>query len=275
MAYYKYKRVSTKVQTEKYGLEVQEEEISKYCTSNNIDLSGEYTDGGISGATDDMEDELTRPGLNELLSVLQKGDKIIVLNTSRLWRNDTSKVIIRRELMKAGADVISIEQPTYSIYSKDPNDFLINSILETLDMYDKMLIVRKLYNGRRVKAIKAGSKACGSAPIGYKWSDREIEIDIEKSEVVIDIFISFIRIRSLTRLAEYCKEKGYKSLQGNDFSKQSLKHILTNDFYVGVSTFGGMKSKGTQPTFITDELFNEVQVIMGRPTKIKIERYNL
>ena len=269
MAYYKYKRVSTKSQTEKYGLEVQEEMVEKYCSENNIDLSGEYTDGGISGATDDMEDELTRPGLNELLSVLQKGDKIIVLNTSRLWRNDTSKVIIRRELMKVGADVISVEQPTYSIYSKDPNDFLINSILEILDMYDKMLIVRKLYNGRRVKAIKAGTKACGSAPIGYKWSDREIEIDVEKSETVIDIFVSFLRLRSLTRLAEYCKEKGYKSLQGNDFSKQALKHILTNDFYVGISTFGGVKSKGTQPVFISIDLFNEVQGIMGRPSVSK------
>ena len=266
MAYYKYKRVSTKSQTEKYGLEVQEEEVAKYCAANNIELSGEYTDGGISGATDDMEDELTRPGLNELMSVLQKGDKIIVLNTSRLWRNDTSKVIIRRELIKVGADVISVEQPTYSIYSKDPNDFLINSILEILDMYDKMLIVRKLYNGRRVKAIKTGTKACGSAPIGYKWNDREIEIDIEKSEIVIDIFVSYVRLRSLTRLAEYCKEKGYQSSQGNDFSKQALRHILTNDFYVGISTFGGVKSKGTQPTFITAELFNAAQEIMGRPT---------
>ena len=273
MAYYEYKRVSTKSQTEKYGLEVQADEIKKYCAEKNIDLSGEYTDGGISGATDDMDDELTRPGLNELLSILQKGDKIIVLNTSRLWRNDTSKVIIRRELMKVGADVISIEQPTYSIYSKDPNDFLINSILEILDMYDKMLIVRKLYNGRRVKAVKAGAKACGSAPIGYKWHDREIEIDIEKFEIVIDIFVSYVNLRSLTRLAEYCKGKGYKSLQGNDFSKQALKHILTNDFYVGISTFGGVKSNGTQPTFITADLFNEVQEIMGKPT-VKVRNMN-
>lgn len=42
--------------------------------------------------------------------------------------------------------------------------------------------------------------------------------------------ISYIRIYSLTRLAEYCKKKGYKTLQGNDFSKQALKSILTNDF---------------------------------------------
>ena len=266
MAYYKYKLVSTKSQTEKYGLEVQEEQIAQYCSKNSLDLSGEYIDGGISGATDDMDDELTRPGLNELLSVLKKGDKIIVLNTSRLWRNDTSKVIIRRELMKVGADVISVEQPTYSIYSKDPNDFLINSILEILDMYDKMLIVRKLYNGRRVKAIKSGSKACGSAPIGYKWIDRKIDIDIERAEIVLDIFISFIRLRSLSRLVDYCKAKGYKTLKGNDFSKQALRVILINDFYIGICTFGGVKTKGTHPVFITLEIFNTVRVIMGLPT---------
>ncbi len=40
MAYYKHKRVSTKSQTEKYGLEVQDEEVAKYCAANNIELSG-------------------------------------------------------------------------------------------------------------------------------------------------------------------------------------------------------------------------------------------
>lgn len=260
MKYYGYYRVSTGTQVEKgQGLSTQYDGIDGWAATNNVEIAAYFHDDGVSGTI------LERDGLTELLSVLSKGDYIVVLNTSRLWRDDFVKAMVQHTLKKIGANIISIEQPTYSIYTKDPAEFLTNGILELLDQYTRLEVNMKLAKGRRTKALH-GTKACGSAPIGYKWSDREIGIDVEKSEVVIDIFTSFVRIRSLTRLSEYCKEKGYQSLQGNNFSKQALRHILTNDFYVGISTFGGVKSKGTQPTFITVEMFNEVQTIMGKPT---------
>lgn len=257
--YYGYYRVSTGTQVEKgQGLDTQHDGIDEWASTNHVKITAYFHDDGVSGTI------LERDGLTELLSVLSKGDYIVVLNTSRLWRDDFVKAMVQHTLKKIGANIISIEQPKYSIYTKDPAEFLTNGILELLDQYTRLEVNMKLAKGRRTKALH-GTKACGSAPIGYKWSDREIEIDVEKSEIVIDIFVSFLRLRSLTRLAEYCKEKGYKSLQGNDFSKQALKHILTNDFYIGISTFGGVKSKGTQPVFISIDLFNEVQGIMGRP----------
>lgn len=258
-----YRRVSTQTQTEKYGLEVQREEIEKYAKEHGIEITEWYEDDGISGATDDSTLDINRPGMSALLSSLTENDKIIVLNTSRLWRNDTSKVLIRHELAKVHADIVSIEQPNYTIYYKDPNDFLINSILEILDEYDKLLITRKLANGRRAKA-HSGTKGCGSAPIGYRWHDADIEIDVENSVIVTDVFRAYVELKSFGRVAEYCKLKGYKTLQGNDFSKQAVKNILQNDFYVGVVTHAGKKYRGTQPTFITTELYNTVQIMMGR-----------
>ena len=50
-------------------------------------------------------------------------DYVVVLNTNRLWRSDIVKVLIHREFNKYQVDVKSIEQPNYSIYKKDPNDF--------------------------------------------------------------------------------------------------------------------------------------------------------
>lgn len=259
MKYYGYYRVSTGTQVEKgQGLDTQHDGIDEWANKNNVSIASYFHDDGVSGTI------LDRDGLTDLLSVLSKDDRIVVLNTSRLWRDDFVKAMVQHTLKKIGADIISIEQPTYSIYTKDPAEFLTNGILELLDQYTRLEVNMKLAKGRRTKALH-GTKACGSAPIGYKWSDREIEVDVANSEIVIDIFVSFVRLRSLTRLAEYCKEKGYKTLQGNNFSKQALRHILTNDFYVGVSTFGGVKSEGTQSVFITIEVFNEVQAIMGRP----------
>lgn len=69
---------------------------------------------------------------------------------------------------------MSVEQPTYSIYTKDPNDFLINGMMELLDQYERMSINLKLARGRKQKA-KTGVRGCGNTPIGYKWKHDGVE----------------------------------------------------------------------------------------------------
>lgn len=143
-----YVRVSTQGQVKDgYSLAYQTEEIQRYCVRHNLELLDIYKDEGISGAKVD-EDELTieREGLQEMLSDLKWRDVkyIVVLNTSRLWRADIVKVLIQRELKRHQVDVKAIEQPQYSIYAHDPNDFLVNGMMELLDQYQRLEIALKL-----------------------------------------------------------------------------------------------------------------------------------
>lgn len=151
-----YVRVSTQGQVKDgYSLAYQTEEIQRYCVRHNLELLDIYKDEGISGAKVD-EDELTieREGLQEMLSDLKWRDvkHIVVLNTSRLWRVDIVKVLIQRELKRHQVDVKAIEQSQYSIYAHDPNDFLVNGMMELLDQYQRLEIALKLSRGRRKKA---------------------------------------------------------------------------------------------------------------------------
>ncbi len=155
-----YIRVSTKNQVrEGYSLSYQRDEILKYCKTNNLELVGIYEDAGISGAKVD-EDGLTvdREGLQELLCAINGTNitHVVVLNTSRIWRSDMVKVLIHRELKKYQVDITSIEQPSYSIYTHDPNDFLVNGMLELLDQYQRLEIALKLGRGRNRKAKQGG-----------------------------------------------------------------------------------------------------------------------
>lgn len=155
-----YVRVSTKGQVKDgYSLAYQVEEIERYCKEHDLELLHIYKDEGISGAKVD-EDGLTidRQGLQELLASLQVQEVqyVIVLNTSRLWRADMVKVLVQRELKRNNVDVKAIEQPNYSIYVHDPNDFLINGMMELLDQYQRLEIALKLGRGRRKKAQQGG-----------------------------------------------------------------------------------------------------------------------
>lgn len=257
MAIYAYYRVSTQTQAENNGVEMQVAEVEKYCTENGITLTGDFCDEGISGTIAD------RDGLNDLLATLEKDDKVIVQNTSRLWRNDSVKVMVHHEMKKIGAEIISIEQPTYSIYSKDPNDFLFNGMMELLDQYERMTISMKLAKGRKARA-KTGNKPCGTAPFGYKWHDNEIEVDYNNNLIVSDIFYNYLELRSLTKLKIYCDSKGYKTATGKDFSKQGLSNIIKNDFYIGVVTYAGKKTNGAHEAIVDEEIFTKANEILGR-----------
>lgn len=125
MAYYGYMRVSTETQAEHgYGLDAQKTEIEKYAAKNGLEVTEFFTDAGVSGAAKDTADDneaiSKRAGLLDLLATVNEGDTVIVLNTSRLWRSDVTKVLIRREMMKRRAMIVSIEQPRYDLYATDP-----------------------------------------------------------------------------------------------------------------------------------------------------------
>jgi len=76
--------------------------------------------------------------LAHLLSV--QVDFVVELNTSRLWRSNIVKMLIQRELKKYGCDIKNIEQPSYKFHKKDPNDFLVNGLMELVDQNKRLEI---------------------------------------------------------------------------------------------------------------------------------------
>jgi site-specific DNA recombinase len=247
-----YIRVSTQGQVKDgYSLSYQHDEIEAYCKGQGWNLIQVYIDAGISGAKVDEESlEIEREGFQDMLTRLSIGqvDYVVVLNTNRLWRSDLVKVLVHREFKKYGVDVKSIEQPNYSIYKKDPNDFLVNGLMELLDEYQRMEIALKLGRGRNKKAMQGGY-AGGRAAFGYsaKKGQKTIEIIQDEALAVKRLFElkELYPKWSLAELACQMNSEGFTTKQGKSFTKVQVKRILDRkEFYQGVYCYGGIKAEG-------------------------------
>jgi len=272
-AVYGYVRVSTETQSEKgYGLDAQRTAIEKYCKEKNLELLQVFEDRGVSGteAIETDGDELIskRKGLLELLSTLNGVNTIIVLNTSRLWRSDIAKVLIRREIERKDGEVISIEQPRYSIYKKDPSEVLINGMFELLDEYERISIALKLARGRTTKAHK-GDKPAGVTPYGYTYSaDKKSVIVVnEESATVKRIFSLAQTGNSIQKIVDILNGEGLRTKQGKAWTKATVHGMLRNVFYTGVLTHQQNAIKGNHEAIISRVQFGKVQKQLERRHK--------
>jgi len=240
-----YVRVSTQVQVkEGQGLEVQREQIKKYCQDNNLELISIYEDKGISGAKADEEtlsiESIDREGLQDMIAEIPFLDVkyVVVANTSRLWRSDYVKVLIQRDLKKHDVDVRSVEQPTYSMYNKDdPSQFLINGLMELLDQFQRLEIALKLKRGKLSKA-KRGGFAGGTRALGYKKikKDRKPELAIDLDEAQTVSLIKKLRRKGLSmqKIADHLNSGGIETKRGGKWFASTVKYILDNTLYRGV-----------------------------------------
>lgn len=261
---YGYIRVSTGTQAEKgYGLTTQKDAIRDYCKKQNIELSlPPFVDAAKHGTISCTDDVSNRPALVKLISLLQPNDTVIVMNTSRLWRDDAAKVFIYQKFRKLTVEIKSIEQPRYSLYSKDPNDFFFNSIVELLDNYERMKINFSLAKGRTTKA-KHGYKPAGNAPYGYKWNKATnlVEVDKDESSIVVHIFELAAQGMTPSQIANFFNERGFTTRRGNEWSRQGIRVILRNKFYIGIVTHDRREIPGKHTPLIDSITFNAAKKV--------------
>lgn len=264
MSVYGYVRVSTETQAEKgYGLDAQQETIRKYSDANGLTIKRLFIDAGISGAMSDTDDDeviTKRTGLMDLLAAIETGDTVIVHNTSRIWRSDLAKALIRRMLKKKKIKLISVEQPHYDMYAANPNERLIEVITEALDEWERSTIALKLARGRTTKA-NGGDKPAGVCPFGYRYTadKKHVEVDPAEAAIVRSIFTEGQKGQSLQQIADGLNRKGVNTRRGKRWSSGSVQAILRNRFYIGDLLHQEKYIKGNHEPIISKVQFGKCQ----------------
>jgi site-specific DNA recombinase len=250
---------TTGKQNRGYGLASQKKDVRDYCEENGIELVGEYLDDGVSGCEYEKSFSLL-----EMLDDLEKCDVIVSKSSCRLFGRDHLRItLVKRALMKFGKKVFLTDNPSYDLYSKDPNDFLVNGFMELLDQYERMTIATKLAKSRRNRVL-TGRRGSGRYPLGYMNTiDKETIINPKTRPIVEFLFSNYdpdYTDKTLAGLSRSVKEKF-----GVKLTPSGIRKILLNRFYIGWIKHGKMAEVvGKHETFISKKRFGMVGKMLLR-----------
>lgn len=121
---YGYIRVNSLKKFEK----IYQAEIKNYCKQNKLKLIDIFKDEGFNKLYKDKfgrfyeEETDLREGLGNLINNIENGEikKIVVFNSFMLWEDVFEESYVKRKLKKANVEILSIEEPRFSLYQEKP-----------------------------------------------------------------------------------------------------------------------------------------------------------
>ncbi|MCX6793718.1 MAG: recombinase family protein [Candidatus Gottesmanbacteria bacterium] len=226
-----------------------------------------------------------RPIFESMINRIEEGEvnAIITWHPNRLARNmtDGGRII---DLFDMGK-LLEVRTPSRTYHNTPEDKFMLTLEfgLSKKDSDDKAIVVKRGLD----KKCRDGWRP-GVAPQGYlndKGTEsgfRRILTDPKRLPFVQKMFELFRKgtpVTEIHRLAE--KEWGYRTQQrkrsgGRPMSISNIYKILGNPFYTGRFEYpegSGEWHEGRHEPAISDELFEEVQVILGHKSKYHLKNH--
>lgn len=225
-----------------------------------------YADRAVSGRTD------KRKEFQKMMREVSKyGVKyVIAWKSNRIGRNMLEAMINETRLQDMGVRVLYVEE-----------DF--DDTAAGLFAARSMMNVNQFYSDAMSEDIRRGlmdnAEKCmvnGSLPFGYRRSkDGYYEIDPEKAEIVREIFKRFLHEESFADIGRDLNGRGIRTKRGNTWNKNSFHRILSNDTYIGVYSYSGIRKENGVPAIITKEVFYAAQErLKTKPNPVGRHRMN-
>jgi len=257
-------RVSTDMQAEE-GLSIpaQLAEMREFCEKRGWAVAADFIDAGYTGSTMD------RPGLQGLLAALDQRvfDVVVVHELSRLSRSIFDTFDLFETFGRYDVGFASVKEPNFDFTT--PTGKLFLTLMAALNQYYLDLLRMHTAKGKRERA-RQGLYNASIIPFGYKAAgDARTPpvIDSKAAEAVRLAFETYGAGKSSDQeIADLINDMGLRTARGRRFSKDTIRDLLQNRFYVGDVVYG-TKHKG-QPleyfpgqheALISQDLFDTCQ----------------
>ena len=245
-----YARYSSHNQREA-SIEQQVAECQKFADINNLHITEVYADKAISGKTD------RRPNFQRMMRDAAKGkfQYVVAWKSNRMGRNMLDAMINDSRLRDMGVRCLYTEE---DFDDTAAGRFALRNMMNVNQFYSENMaedIMRGMMDNARKCMVNNGG-----LPLGYKkGEDGRYAIDEAGAAIVREIYERFYAGEAFIDIANDLNARGLKTSRGNLWNKGSFHRLLTNERYIGVYEFGGVRIEDGVPPIIRKELFYAVQ----------------
>ena len=212
-----YIRVSSAQQAQEgVSLEAQQAKIEQWCSANGYELVNVFKDEGISGKRMD-----TRPGLQDALASVKKGNAFVFYSMSRVARSTKNMIEIGDMVAKKKGDMVSL---TENIDTTTATGKMIFRLLSNLAEFERELV------GERTANVLQNKKANGQVytnqtPYGFKAVDGRLEQVKQEVKVVAEIQQARARGQTLQSIADGLNSRGIPTKTNKQWQPATI-HLL-------------------------------------------------
>ena len=252
-----YIRVSTDQQVEGFSLDEQQRRLHQFCQGHGWNVCPDhiYTDAGISGKS-----AATRPAFQKMLQAAREGavKRIVAIKLDRLARNTREFLATVDQLDKWGCGLVLIKE---SFDTSTPHGRFALTMFAAIAELEASQITERFMNGKREKAQQGGSNG-RFTPFGYTFDGEQYQAEQDQAAAVQSIFADFTAGQSLSAIASRLNRQAVLTARGGKWYAGTVKYILRNGFYCGLSQWDGTERQGEQPAIITRKQYEEAHRLL-------------
>jgi DNA invertase Pin-like site-specific DNA recombinase len=220
-----YIRVSSDVQVDAFGKDIQRDGILKAAELLGHEIVEWFEEDGVSGTKDSGH----RPALSDLIDRAQEFDGVMCFDATRIARRVVVQETLLGVLWNAGLRVFTSTNGEIEQNEDDPTKILIRQILGILAEFDHRTTVKKLSAGKRAKAAQGGyvggTPRYGVRVVGSGKSAQIVEDEVE-SQVIEAVVAWYSEGKSLRWIAENLNDAGKRTKLGKRWSAMQIQRIV-------------------------------------------------
>ena len=287
-----YARVSSELQMEGFSIEAQLRAMREYARAEGWEIVREYVDEGVSAGT------AKRPQFQVLLrdANLRLFDGLLVHKLDRLYRNLSQLLEMVGALEKQGISLVSTTErvdfgsPSGKMLLTNIgmiSEFYLNNLKEETIKGKYQRVLSGLWNGEIPFGYCKGLCSRCDDPNGNGYCPNYGKADLSSGKKLIahpkDSLALQLAFELYAQghhsdqvLADELNARGYRPRWSmayklhrmpegeRKFTKESLRAILQNPFYLGYVKYKGQLYAGTQPPLIAPEVFEACKIMRRR-----------
>lgn len=252
-----YARTSSNHQRFGYSIDEQVQRCWEQCDSSDWNVQYVFTDEAESGRNTD------RPQFQKLLKRAKQGriDVVVFWKLDRFCRSLSDLVKIEDQLSEFDVGLQSVTE--YIDTTSPVGRFNFRNLASAAELESDLTSQRvKMGMHGLAKDHKWPNKY---PPFGYRKTEADrLEAIPAEATWVQRIFRIYLEERSMPQVAFLLNEAGLSTKKANEWTRQAVNTVLSNEIYRGEYTLAGYEDQVAEYRIVSDELFSEVERVRYR-----------